>query len=62
MLLEEPSDDIELIMVPTEIRGVKVIMMDLDQGKTTDSDAIYGIKKMEVHRPGQALALETCGA
>ena len=30
MLIEEPQDDIDFIMVPTEIRGIKIIMLDMD--------------------------------
>lgn len=37
-----------------EIRGVKIIMMDMDQ-KTAEKgndDPAYGIKKVEMFRPG----------
>ena len=46
MMFEEPSDDIEMRLVPMEIRGIKVIMLDMLEGKTADSDMIYGIKKI----------------
>ena len=64
MLIEEPNDDIELNIVPVELRGFKILMMDMDK-RTADKDGgepVYGIKKIEVSRPGEALSLETCGA
>jgi len=30
MLFEEPSDDIDLEIIPQEIYGLKVIMLDMD--------------------------------
>lgn len=63
MLNEAPEDDVEMIMVPEEIRGFKVLMMDMNHPKKDDEEApIYGIKKIEVSRPGEALSLQTCGA
>ena len=62
MINEEPADDIDMNMTPTEIRGVKVLMMDLDKATGSATDPIYGIKKIEVSRPGKALMLESCGA
>jgi len=63
MLNEEPEDDIELVIVPQEIRGFKVLMMDMNHPKKEDEEApIYGIKKIEVERPGEALSLQSCGA
>jgi len=62
MLLEEPQDDITMNMTPTEIRGVKIILLNLDQNNSSEAEPIYGIKKLEVHRPGKALALDSCGA
>ena len=31
ILNEEPQDDITMNMTPTEIRGVKILLLDLDQ-------------------------------
>lgn len=31
MLTEEPKDDIEMMVSPLEIQGVKIILLDLDQ-------------------------------
>jgi hypothetical protein len=62
MLNEEPQDDITMNMTPTEIRGVKIILLDLDQNTSSEAEPIYGIKKIEVHRPGKALALDSCNA
>ena len=36
MLNEAPEDDIEMIMVPEEIRGFKVLMMDMNHPKKDD--------------------------
>lgn len=61
-----PEDDVELLISPQQILGVKVLMLNLDQKGAeagAGSDApIYGIKKINVLRPGVALKLETCGA
>ena len=46
MMFEEPTDDIEMHLVPMEIMGLKVIMLDMLEGKKPDSDPIYGIKKI----------------
>jgi len=64
MVNEEPSDDIDLELVPWEIRGFKVIMMDMDKNSAEKEGevGVYGIKKIEVSRPGSALSLESCGA
>jgi hypothetical protein len=62
MLNEEPSDDIVLEIVPAEIRGFRIHMLDIDQPRNGDEAQVYGIKKIEVSRPGTALSLQTCGA
>lgn len=54
MLNEEPQDDIEMVLGPVEVLGIKVIIMDLDK-KSPDArglEPIYGISKIEVKRPG----------
>lgn len=62
MLMEEPQDDIEMVLVPVEIRGLKVIMLDMTDGRKEDEDPVFGIRKIEVHRPGKALSLQSCTA
>jgi hypothetical protein len=61
MLNEEPEEDIEMVLIPMEIRGVKIILLDMDKAAAGD-DTVYGIKKIELHRPGSPLSLESCGA
>lgn len=51
IIVEEPSDDVDLRFSPTEVTAIKVILLDLDK-KTMDQNTIYGIKKIQVHRPG----------
>ena len=36
--------------------------MDMVQGKKESEVSVFGIKKLEVFRPGKALSLESCGA
>lgn len=54
-LNETPKDDIEMVLVPMDIRGIKILILDLDQ-KSTEAvegqDPVYGIKKIELYRPG----------
>jgi len=38
------------------------MMLDMDLKKEEGEAPIYGIKKIEVSRPGEALSLQTCGA
>jgi hypothetical protein len=63
ILLEEPSDDIDLEIVPEEIMGLDINMLDLNYPKKDGEEAPqYGIKKIEISRPGTALSLQTCAA
>ena len=43
-----------------EIRGAKLIMMDLIDYKDVTGQKICGIKKFHIRRVGTAMSLETC--
>ena len=50
MIKESPFGDVEFETSPFEIRGVKILMLDLD--KKSGDNSIYGITKIKVKRPG----------
>ena len=59
---EVPSDDVELELSPQELLGVKILMLNLDERGGAAEIPIYGIRKIQIIRPGTPVMLQTCGS
>ena len=59
ILLEDPKTNVNLKLNPIEIRGVKILMLDLDKKITGNISYVtsFGKKKIECRRPGMAVSL-----
>lgn len=61
ILTENGGGDIEMLIKPIEVRGIKIILLNLDKkGDAGASSQTFGIKKIECRRPGKAVYVSTC--